>query len=347
MNNAPTNLSQNLMVADTIETIYGDFIYLKKDISPSLVLPFDKLYGVICDIEDSSLHTSGIPNELITPIDMSIDMPHVKYEDEDEVAYFLPPGYGSEKDVINIVMLFNDLSSIKLTIFIHSHISDWVMDFANEHIDFKFYNNPKGISITTGKVITYGYCTRSFIRQGIPTIVIGPYGLGGWVTPDNIEYLIRDNFKGRPGGHLYEPVPLAVLVDEFLEIKENLDLKGLLEENVMFLVNGLNKKPERTLEKAISNFKDKYGQIKNTSIRWALKPRLASNIRTVENGDIVLIQRAIINDLLFSLDKSELEFLEDLNGETTCKQIQDKYEMETNEFWDIMLTLWQRKAIIF
>lgn len=324
-----------------------NFIYLKKSIEPVEVFPFDKLHGVICDIGDDFLVDSGIPNELINSIDMSIYTPDAFYKDNESIAYFSPNGYDTKEHVLSLIKLFNMLSSINITIYTTHDIHFYVKTFSNSNITFSRYKDPKEVTISTSIIITYGYCARRFVQQKIPTIIIGSYGFGGWVTPENFGYLIRENFKGRPGGMFNEMIPLEILVDEFMEIKECNDIDNLLNRNFELLETYLNYTLSHEIEASINYFTNIHTRYTDFSQRSFLKPRLASNVEIRRNGNTTFIQRKVINDILFSLPESDLQFLKDLNSGLTCENLQDNYELNSEEFWEIMIPLWERKAIIF
>ncbi len=323
------------------------FIYLKQNISAFEAVPLNNLFGVICDLADSSIYSYGIPPELIRKIDMSLDAPIIKHTHDKSVVYFSPSGYDNKENVLNIIKLFNLLSSKNLTIYTTKDIYKSVNGFSNENIKFVCYTHPNEIIISTSAIITFGYYSRAFIKQKIPTIIIGPYGLGGWVTPDNFDYLFRENFKGRVGGNYNEIIPLAILVDEFMEIDENKNLDKLLRKNAALLKLKLNKVLINEIDSVIDNFKNTCNNFYDSTQRFFLKPKLASNITLRKNKETTFIQRNILNDVLFSLPESDIELLNDLNSAMTCKDLQKKYELTSDEFWNILIPLWERKAITF
>lgn len=338
------------MVYDCIQTaLYNKegFIYLKKRIDPIEPFPFDKLYGVICDISDHTLKTSGIPNELILRTDLNLKGPNTSFKSSSQVAYFSPEDYGTKENVLTVIKLFNTLSSFNITIYITKEIHSYVNTFSNDNINFCCYENVEELTITASIIITYGYCTRRFIQQKIPTIVIGPFGLGGWVTPENLEYLLKESFRGRPSGRLNEIIPLEILVDEFLEIRETKGVSVILNKNLKLLDNYLNSSPIVKMDHCINHFKKIHDQLHDISQSQFLRLKLASNVFTVKNGNMTFVQREMLNDLLFSLPESDIQLLEDLNSDITCEQLQKKNELNAEEFWDIVMPLWERKAIIF
>jgi hypothetical protein len=344
------SLSINLYT-NVKEAIKGNkaFVYKKKNQLPYETIPFNKLFGAIEDIGDTALSKSGIPSELINRMDMSLETPRVTYtDDKNKVAYYSPFEVDTVEHVLTIIKLFNQLSSINLSVYTSHKIQQYAEGFANSNISFFSYDNPKELIIAANKIITYGYSARSFIQQKIPTLIIGPNGLGGWVTPDNIEYLLKDNFKGRPSGRCNELIPLEILVDEFTEIHEEENLKAILENNASMVHEYITPFfAEHKKEHFIESQNRLFEHLENKEKRWELKPKLASNVRVVKEKEATMIQRQEINDVLFSLPESDLEFLEDLKRDLSCKTLQDKYEMNDEDFWDIMVPLWERKAIIF
>lgn len=325
------------------------FIYLKKNLLSFEVIPTKNLFGAIEDIGEKTLCKSGIPNELIAYKDLSLEVPKITYTKDKNVVYYVPYEYETIEHVMTIVKLFNQLSSINISIYTSGKIQSYVKGVANSNINFILYDNPEILlSIEANKIITYGYSARSFIRQRIPTIIIGPYGLGGWVTPDNIEYLLKDNFRGRPSGRFNEFIPLEILVDEFTEITEEKNLRKILKKNASIVDKYTESLFNSYEEEDFITKQDKlYMDLIDKEKKWNLKPKLASNLNIIKEKESIVIQRKEIYDLLFSLPKSEFEFLEDLNSNMTCKELKEKYEIDIYGFWEIIMTLWERKAIIF
>ncbi|MEM8937937.1 MAG: hypothetical protein AAGC64_01165 [Bacteroidota bacterium] len=323
------------------------FIYLKKNTNSNDVLPFDKIHGIISDMGDKNIYKSGYPHELIRPVDMSFDSPNLSYNSEGPMIYFASNGYDTEINVLEIIKLFNCIPSKDIIIYLDGKIFERINDFANDNIKFEVYKEPDDLNISVSVVLTHGYSTRAFIRQKIPIIVLGPYGLGGWVTPDNIGFLFKRNFKGRPGGNHGETIPLEVLVDELVEIKDCKDINTILQENERILTKYISQFHYYSMEKVIEKFSTIFLKIMSPNERELLKPYLASNVKILENQEYTYAQRDITEDVLFSLPKDENEFVKDLNAQMTCSQLQRKYEMQPNEFWETIMFLWDRKAIIF
>jgi hypothetical protein len=325
-----------------------EFIYIKKNNSTFEVFPFTNLFSAICDVGDTSLHELGLPSELITPVDMNIEVPSITYVDDDSIAYYSPIGGDTKEQVLSIIKLFNKLLYINIIIYTSNEIYEYVSYFGNQNITFCCYSNPNDISIEASKIITYGYSARYFIQQKIPTIIIGPNGFGGWVTPDNISYLFKENFRGRPGGRLNEFLPHEIFVDEIMEIKENRHLDHILNENELIIDNYLKGFFIKNINSVITDTKLLHEYLISPTRRMFLKPKLVSNVNIFREGDeIICVQRKIVNDVLFSLPESDFDFLEDLKNDLTCKELRDKHEVTTEEFWEMMIPLWELKAIFF
>lgn len=342
------NISKKeILITSDPRDVTESFVYIKRDMDFFPVFSLDNFFGAICDLADKTYQKSAIPKELVTLVDLSINGPIVECAEVDEIAYCFPCDYGSIEDVFVIVSLFNRLPSTSITIYLPVEIYQQVSGFANDHIRFNLYKNSNEITIKASKVITYGYFARNFIHQEIPVLIIGSYGMGGWVTPDNIEYLFKTCFKGRPGGTLNEPIPLEILVDELLEIKECNHMRELLVKNKAIIKNKCASFPVVSLNNGINGFKRIYEQYNDKQKKNFLRPKLTSNVRTIMNGNNIIVERNIVNDILFSVGKDEKDFLSNLNGEMDCEMLQKIYEIENKDFWNIMNILWKRKAIVF
>lgn len=325
-----------------------EFIYIKKNSSRFEVFPFTNLFSAICDIGDTSLYDSGVPSEFVVQIDLNIEVPRIKYVEDDSIAYYSPYGSDTKEQVLSVIKLFNWVLHINITIYTSKEIHEYVSCFANQNITFYCYNNPNEITIEASKIITYGYSARYFIQKKIPTIIIGPYGFGGWVTPDNINYLFKENFRGRSSGRHNEFLPHEILVDEVLEIKENNDLEYILNENASIIDNYLKGFEGKNISSVITDTTVLYENLICSNERQFLKPKLVSNVNIInDDKETICVQRKVLNDVLFSLPKSDSDFLEDLKKDLTCKELQDKHEVSGEEFWEIMTPLWELKAIYF
>ncbi len=338
--NVHTNIEKAVKVNEA-------FIYLKKNSLPFETIPLSNLFGAVEDIGDTSLYKSGIPNELIAQIDMSKEVPETTYTNDDSLVYYSPFESDTKEHVLKIVKLFNQLSSIELIIYTSQNIYEYVNEFSNSNISFCCYTNPNKLTIKSNKIITHGYSARSFIKQKMPIIIIGPYGLGGWVTPSNINYLLKDNFKGRPSGDYNEFISLEIIVDEFLEIKEEENLNDILSKNALLVTNYINNFSTTDIDNFVRKQNKLYSDFMDTNKRGFLAPKLASNLEIIKEKEATIIRRKEINDVLFSLPESDLGFLEDLKNNYTCQKLKEKYEMTDNEFWEIIIPLWERKAIVF
>jgi hypothetical protein len=325
----------------------NNFLYLKKNNLLFEVFPFTNLFTAICDIGDTSLIDNGLPAEFVKFVDMNAEVPNVKFVSDNSIAYYSPLEGDTKEQAMSIIKLFNQLPLINITIYLSNEIHRYVVSFANQNITFYCYTNPTDLFIESNKIITFGFSARYFIQQKIPTIIIGPYGFGGWVTPDNINYLLKENFRGRPSGRYNETLHHEILEDEILEIKECANLEHILDENVLIVDNYLNSFIIKNINTIITDTDKLYKKWTNSSKKWFLKPKLVSNVQIRRNSDTICVQRRVINDVLFSLPESDFDFLDDLKNDLTCKDLQVKHKLTEEDFWEIITPLWELKAIYF
>lgn len=325
----------------------NNFTYLKKNNLLFEVFPFTNLFAAICDIGDTSLIDSGLPTEFVNFVDMNAEVPSLKLVSDNSIAYYSPLEGDTKEQVMSIIKLFNQLPLINITVYLSNEIHRYVGCFANQNITFYCYSNPADLFIESNKIITFGFSARYFIQKKIPTIIIGPYGFGGWVTPENINYLLKENFRGRPGGRYNETLHHEILEDEILEIKESTNLEHILNENFSIIDNYLNDNIIKNINSIITDMNELYSNWIDSSKKWFLKPKLVSNVLTRRNNDTLCVQRKVINDVLFSLPESDFDFLDDLKNNLTCRDLQVKHELTEEDFWEIITPLWELKAIYF
>lgn len=343
-------LFKEAFVTDSLEEIASTAskcIYLKRNISKHLIVPFDNIYGIICDVQDTTPNESGIPEELIRRVDMNHFSPKFKSAKNRKVIYYSDEFYDSPIQVLRIIQLFNQLPSVNLEIYAADSIRNKLVDFCNANIEFhlgQIAEGPKEVSL----MITHGYAARKFIAQKIPTLIIGPKGMGGWVSPDNLKQLFEHNFSGRPNGSPDETLPLGILADEIMSIEQCRDLDTLLEKCKNSLQVMLAKMKHYSLQYAIEDLQSLKDRLEDKEDRNLLYPQLASNVSVIQSEDQLLFQRTTIHDLLFALPFDDWTFSEDLKqGQLNCSELQQKYQMDDQAFWEVLIPLWQRKAVIF
>lgn len=323
-------------------------IYIKTNPLGVTSFAFENIYGVICDLGDNTFQEIGFPHELIKKVDLSEFAPDAQYEPESDVVYFSPKDYDNKEQVLNIIRLFNRLPSMRISIYTASEIQHIVEPFANENVAFYEGGYEESFVLKARLIITYGHVVRKFIRHKIPTVVIGPYGFGGWVTPLNLKALWLENFNGRPNGYLREPIPLEILVDELMEINECTEISNVLNENLETIEVIQNKSASFSYNSAVKYFDSLYQKVNDCQQRGLLIPKLASNTNIIQNKNSISVQRKGIFDILFSISADDTSFLDDLTkGEICCHDLQKKHKMKTEEFWEILYSLMNKKAIVF
>jgi hypothetical protein len=182
-----------------------------------------------------------------------------------------------------------------------------------------------------------------FIRQGIPVVIAGPHGLGGFVTPDNFAYLDREGFLGRPGGGSWEPIPPAVFMDEVISVKYFSGLEEILEKNRV-LAEQLPYIPSSALPGLKADLHAHLAKLGSEIEKWELVPSLASNLLFVRRNDKVHIARRQLNDTIASLD--DPTFFTFIDGLNNFKQVYALSGMEESDFWELINTMIGQKIIL-
>lgn len=249
-------------------------------------------------------------------------------------------------NMLNVISVFNQLSSINLKIYCDENYITILKNYSNEHILFIEKDAQFEKTIAADIIITYGSGVIHFMKLKIPIIIIGPYGLGGWITPDNFPYLLKYGFAGRAGGVYEEYVPVEIVAHELLEIKNCKDLNSVLEANKV-IAEKLPYMPLSSYNEIIAEQSPFYKIIINQEGRWQLQPNLASNIVFESAGDSVALKRKHIHDTLCTISREDLPFFQSINNATNCKELCKISQMNENDFWEMMYALNEKRIIIF
>lgn len=295
---------------------------------------------------------SGIPVELMVKV--YNDHKGLKVEKNSESRNRLRVTYVQEQEndtelqnLLRIVSLFNQLNSIEPFIFCNQEYAEILNSFSNEHICF-ISQFAEGIpdTISTDVVITYGSGVLHFLKSQIPVVIIGPYGLGGWVTSVNFPYLLKSGFRGRAGSTSEEYIPPEIFAHELLSVKDCKDIDDVLVGN-KGLADALPYPPLSDIDKIRAGHSAQMKKLNDQQARWKLKPRMASNIMFESIDEAIIIKRRHIYDTLCTIDKEDLPFFRAINGETTCRQLYKDAEMNEEDFWEMMHSLHEKKIILF
>lgn len=327
-------------------SVFSDFINPKKVIK--INSPFYLSTNLIEDFE-----VLGIPNEISEKV--FIDYPFkilpwiTEFNDPLKIIYIPDQYVGWEiKNELSIIAIFNQLVTINFTIICEEEYIELLKQYSNQNISFlsKVEVANGKIKLNTHIIITHGSGVIHFLKQQIPVIIAGPYGFGGWVTSQNISYLIKKGFSGRSGGTFGEMIPVELLAHEVLAIKESKNLQFNLKE-VKKIADKLPYKPLSKAIEIIERFDNRKAQWEHHSNRWRLKPFIASNILFKEAGETIMVTRKYIHDTLCTISQEDLPFFQRINGEITCKELFKDSGLEENEFWEILYSLNEQKIILY
>lgn len=147
------------------------------------------------------------------------------------ISCFLPEISHDLESIFRIISIINQLPQSKFSLYLNASICERFISYCNNHIDIISWENRESLTVKTNLIVSYGLDVIHFLRNKIPVLVLGPFGLGGLVTPINISFLYRCGFMGRPGGILNERIPIELVAHELGILKDTKEINNLLNEN--------------------------------------------------------------------------------------------------------------------
>lgn len=294
----------------------------------------------------------GIPSEIVHRYYNDREALQVNYEPVCEQAfkalYISVEEHVDELQyLLQVISLFNEVPSVALTVYCSQEHYVLVKDLSNEHIVFAVRSVAHElVTLSTNVIITYGPRVLHFLKQGVPVIVIGPYGFGGWVTAETLPYLFRNGFLGRPGGATGEPVPARLLVQQLLQLKkcDNTPQMSMITQQ---LAEHIPCQPLSKMDKVIDDATGLQQQLEDESLRWRLIPAIASNIVFTEIKEQVFLKRKVINDTVCVIAKDDKPFFDRIDGKTDCITLYELSAMSEVDFWETIHALKNRKILLF
>lgn len=270
------------------------------------------------------------------------DYPNISFQltknetEQLSIACFLPSIYVKVPYLFQLVSILNQLPSSNFSLYIHPQNKEFLQPFCNEHINVIEVKEHEEITIKTNILLTYGMATVHFLKIGFPVLILGPNGLGGLVTPDNLNFLYQTKFMGRPGGTLYERMPVQMVAHEVGFFKDLPAYDELVQENrtiaKSFKITPLSKtKNQQKLQS--HQLREIYN---NELTRKNLLPKLCSNMLLIRSGEMTLIRRTRLFDTLCIVNYEDAEFIKEMNGKNNCIDIQEKHNIGDAEFWQII-----------
>jgi len=122
----------------------------------------------------------------------------------------------NSEDIVNASEIIKGFSSLEenynLYVWSNLDMQSKLSPSASDRIHFINQKDIKNIKFSVA--ISSKRLASATIASKIPTIIVGREGFGGLVTPQNISFHIRNNFKGRIGGSESERVPFTIILAE-------------------------------------------------------------------------------------------------------------------------------------
>ncbi|MDO8997838.1 MAG: hypothetical protein Q7U77_14525 [Sediminibacterium sp.] len=292
-------------------------------------------------------HESGFPEELTykaydTCYGLQVKKP-VSNKNKIKVTFISNKGENEELFfLIRIISLFNKMPSIQRTIYCSRTHIEYLKQIANEGIEFR--SREENQLLETEVILCFGSSAIHFLLSGIPVIIVGTFGLGGIITPENFELLLKKGFMGRPGGTYNEEIPIELLAEEILEVQHN---KILFNQTVQ--IQALIKKKQffdyDTLYNQLETFNIDYW-LNDIKRRWQIDMQLVSNIQILSKAKKTFLVRQHINDVMASFEEEEAMFFKYLLERRTAKEAFNIAAIPIKDFWLMVSVLWDKKIII-
>ena len=259
------------------------------------------------------------------------------------VTFISSPGGEEELSfLLRVIAIMNKLPSINRNILCNEKHIGYLKEVINDGI--RLVAKEACTELETDIVLCFGSGTIHFLKSELPVIIIGPYGLGGYINPMNFQQLLGKGFMGRLGGVYGEEIPIDLLSEEIIEVKHNKELSS--EAKILKSeIQKLGFLDYRTMHKQVMN-RQVNGILNNVKQRWQLNMKLASNIRIVQKGRIVYLIRESIHDVIASFTEDEAPFFQYLIDKRTAKDVFQIARISIREFWDMIALLWNKKIII-
>jgi len=191
-------------------------LFLEQTPNQPFYLKFAK-WLIIAIYSKDHMIDDGIPPHRILELPiLDGDLIFKKYQKGDicKILYYVE----EDSDLRNVIAFAKHIQistrDFQLFVLCNDHIKSMLQKIVGDHvilIDLQIARSYSfSIALASGKI------AMSTIRCRIPTIVVGKYGFGSLVTPQNIERHVANNFQGRLGGYCREPIPPAILLSEII-----------------------------------------------------------------------------------------------------------------------------------
>jgi len=261
---------------------------------------------------------------------------------------------------LSVIKSFNILLHLEFYCFVPDALIPLLEQVANDHItlltntsDYTLYFPECELLIGSESAAAHG------LLSNIPVIVAGKQGFGGLVTEDNLISFLPNRFSGRPGGHLAERIPPALLVQEIMYVLEVMNTKEL-DDLLDFSDRSIDRMKAFCRKYIFDSLKgiisEKYllsMYIHDDLLMLELKPRLSSAIVVDKleliSGEILCLRNVNTNKMLAEISDVEAKFMLQCNGENRVSDLlllPGKAD-DINYCLEFLRSLWELRAIHF
>lgn len=314
----------------------------------SCVAPFNNLFSVL-NMSGISLSFWGVPDKM----QLCLNYPVEKmancyfYEQQPEVCriVYCPTGNSMQESDLKL-LTFLQQTNASLTILSdeYQHLKNLLPPFARIVPRSSWFSTYKSAHL----VVASGQDAVRAMALCKPCVVLGDYGLGGMVTPENYNHLQSVYFRGRKGGDFDEMVPPSLLEAEIRKVFA-FDQKEILLElqkqvKADYGKTDFNKKLLQEIERIISISM----LINNRKQRLLLKPCLSSlvTLETLEGKQYLM--RGL--NCFGEMDQEMIDLLWQCDGNVSVQGLIERngYDREETEIlWSNLYELWKEKLILF
>jgi hypothetical protein len=324
------------------------FVSYSFDIKGYMV-PIDNLYSVF-NFGEANLESWGIPHEMQVLLNIPVLGKNNYYQKKNNLKVyqilFYPTHNTVHTSLYTLVSILKQFSNVVLTI-----VGD-----TYQVLSPSFPNN---LTIITREAAPLALKKAHIViaseRDAIqamawakPCIIMGDYGLGGIVTPDNYEVLKNYSFKGRWKASFNEYIPCELLnyeIQKALSL-DNQDNIQRIQKRVLkdYSYEAFSKAIRENLNHIISLSKD----LKKKTTLLQLKPLRTSILSIEKIKEVVYLKKG--KEYYCEVDEEFQYALEQCNGTITIQDIlsRSRYASEDKQiFIKNLLELWKKKMIVF
>ncbi|WP_288733126.1 hypothetical protein [uncultured Parabacteroides sp.] len=314
----------------------------------SYVAPFENLFGIL-NMSGVPLSAWGIPEEIQLHLNYPVEKVanYYFYEQQPEFCRIVYcPTENSVQESDFKLLTFLQKTNALLTI-----VSDGYQCLKNALPPFVTIV-PRNSWFSAYKkahlVVASGFDAMCAMALCKPCVILGDYGLGGVVTPDNYNNLESISFRGRKGGYWGELVPLDLLEVEIRNILVSNQEESFLDIQKLVMSDYNKKYFEKRFLQEIKRIIDLSTLIKQRNKKYMLRVCLSSLFALEEMKGKQYLLRGM--NCFGELDVEMVELLKQ------CAETVSVYDLiqrngydneEASILWKNLYELWKEKLILF